>query len=433
MPPGMHFKIIQTRCFLYFSQIGVRVTYKRCITSCVYGILRWITLEEKTITMLSRHASNNIIFITKFMAAALITVLGPMLGAITEEFGLTLAQSGLMYAAQFSGFALFIVVGGTLSDRLGKRTVLTAVLILQCIALLAFSASQNYAFTLLALFFAGGLCAPLDSVVSSVMLDLNPGESERYINRSSVPYGLGSATGPIAAGLCLTNNVSWRSVYVVLAALCALMLAISYLIRIPKQSASQRITLKAAGTILRDWRFMLVCLCLLLYCGTEVSTWGWMSEYMEAKLSFSVFKSSLAISTFWLSITLGRALCNILMRRVSSRKLAGVLAAFSAVVTFIAAFVSSEIYAWVMIALIGLFYSSQWPLMAGQTAGRHAAFSGTSMAILGCGSGIGAAVIPATLGVVTENFGHFTAQIIPSFLFIAILVIFCFVARPDKA
>ena len=382
---------------------------------------------------MNRHASNNIIFAFKFMAAALTTVLGPMLGALADEFGLTLAQSGLMYASQFSGFAIFVVAGGTLADRFGKRTVLTAVLIVQCIALLAFSASQNYAFTLLALFFAGGLCAPLDSVVSSVMLDLNPGESERYINKGAVPFGLGAVVGPVVAGFCLANNVSWRSVYVVLAALCMLMLAISYLIRIPKQSATNRITLKAAGTILRDWRFMLVCLCLFLYCGAEASAWGWMSEYMEAGLSFSVLKSSLAIGAFWLSITLGRALCNGLMNKIPTRLLMGVLAAFSALVTFIAAFVSSEAFAWVMIVLMGLFYSSQWPLMAGQTAGRHAAFSGTSMAILGCSGSIGMAVIPAFLGLIAENFGLFVSQVMPSFFFIAILILFCFIARPDKA
>ena len=42
------------------------------------------------------------------------------------------------------------------------------------------------------------------------------------------------------------------------------------------------------------------------------------------------------------------------------------------------------------------------------------------------------AVIPALLGVVSENFGVFVAQILPAFFFVVILVVYCFIARPEK-
>lgn len=383
--------------------------------------------------MLGRHASNSIFYIIKFLAAALMTVIGPMLGQIAAEFDLSLSQSGLMYTAEFTGFAVFIVVGGVLSDRIGKRAVMTAVLAVLTVSLFAFSLADSFYFALIVMIFAGGFCGPLESVSTSIMMDLNPGESQKYILTSSVAYGLGAVFGPVVAGICLQNAVPWRSVYVGLSIVCAVMLAISYLAQIPKVHKTGGITLKAAGLIFRDWRFMLVCACIFLYCGAESSTWGWMSEYMEKGLAFTVLKSSLAIGAFWLSITVGRLICNKIAPHVPARTLVAVLASVSAVVTFVSAFVSSEMFAWVMIVLMGLFYSSQWPLMVGQVVKNHAAYSGTSIAMMACSGGIGMAVIPALLGLIAERFGHFTAQMMPAFFFVGILVLFCVVARLDKA
>lgn len=383
--------------------------------------------------MYYKRISNSILFIIKFLSAVLMTMIAPMLAVLSAEFNLTLAQMGLLLASEFLGYAVLIIVCGFLADRLGKRTVLTIVLMLLVISLAAFSASQSFGYALAVLFFAGGLCGPLESLAISVLIDINPDEGERYINLSTIPFGIGAAFGPVAAALFLQNAVSWRSVYVGLAVVCVLMLTISLLIKMPKPKEANAISLKATGTILKDWRFMLVCLCIFLYCGAESSGWGWMSEYTKEGLAFSALKSSIAVAVFWLSITAGRIISYAIFGRISARLLVGIIAGASAVVTFISAYVSSEAFAWIIIILMGLFYSSQWPLMVGQTVNRHSSYTGTSMALLVCSGGIGMAAVPAILGVVSEKFGLFVSQIMPSFLFIAIIIIFCFVARPDKA
>jgi len=380
-----------------------------------------------------KRTINGILFIIKFLSALLMTVIAPMIAVLAAEFDLTIAQSGLLFTSQFMGYAVLIIIGGFLSDRLGKKTVLTIVLIMLVISLAAFSASQSFGYALAVLFFAGGLCGPLESLTISVLVDLNPQDSEKYINLSTVPFGIGAALGPVAAAVCIQSSVPWRIVYVGLAVLCAIMLAVFLSVKIPKPAEAKTISLKAAGTILKDKRFMLVCVCIFLYCGAESSGWGWMSEYMEKGLAFSALKSSAAVAVFWLSVTAGRVVLYKLLGRVSARLLVGVIAGASAAVTFGSAFVSSEAFAWTLIVLMGLFYSSQWPLMVGQTVNRHASYTGTSMAFLVCGGGLGMAAVPALLGVVSEKFGLFISQITPSFLFLAIIIIFCFDARPDKA
>lgn len=382
--------------------------------------------------MLDRRHSTYISYAIMFISAALMTVIGPMLAELAGEFNLTLSQSGLMYTAEFTGFTLFIILGGVLSDKLGKRHVLTVILIVLAISLYAFSVSNSFYASLAIMFFAGGFCGPLESITLSIISDLNPMEMEKYINTGSVFYGLGAMAGPAVAGICLTYDVSWRTVYLGLSITCLVLLFVSFLASIPKTKKSGNISMNALKKIIKDWRFMLVCLCVFLYCGAESCAWGWMSEYMDTNLGFSVLKSSLAIGVFWLSITVGRLINIRIGERVSTRVLVGVLAIGAAVVTFVSAYVASEAFAWISTVLMGLFYSSIWPLMVGQAGKRHAQHSGTSFALVVSTGGISMAIIPALMGVVAQNFGVFISQILPAFFFAILFFLYVFIARPEK-
>lgn len=383
--------------------------------------------------MQSRRSSYAICNLLMFFSAALMTVIGPMLGQISEEFNLTVAQSGLLYTAEFTGFTVFILLCGVLADKLGKKTVISAILAVLAISLMLFSLSSGFVMSLVIMLFAGGFCGPLESVTLSAISDLHPENPEKYVNLNGVFYGLGAMAGPVAAGICIASDVSWRTVYLALGIASTVMLFVSLFAVLPKQSVSERLTIRAIKPILKDWRFLLVCFCIFLYCGAESSAWGWMSEYMQVNLGFTVLKCSLAIGVFWLSITVGRMICNVLGRFMRARTMVGLLAAGAAVVTFASALIKSEALIWAATVLMGLLYSSQWPLMVGQTVKRHPAQSGTSAALLVASGGISMAVIPALLGVVSENFGVFAAQILPAFFFVVILVVYCFIARPEKA
>ena len=60
--------------------------------------------------------------------AMTLTVTGPLLPAISRSFGLGMAEAGLVFTANFAGFVAFILVGGVLADRWGKKRVLSVAL-----------------------------------------------------------------------------------------------------------------------------------------------------------------------------------------------------------------------------------------------------------------------------------------------------------------
>ena len=383
--------------------------------------------------MLNIRFSNYICYFMMFFAGAIQTVIGVMLSDLIREFGLTLSQSGLLYTAEFTGFFVLIFVTGILSDKIGKRVLFIAVIMALAVFLFIFSISHSFNLSLVIMFFAGGLCGSLQSLINSALIDLNPSAPDKHIIINGAFFGLGAMAGPVIAGFCLNHDISWRTVYMWLAVVGLLVLVPSFFMKIPKAKKAAKISLGAIKNIIKDWRFMLVCFSLFLYCGAEASAWGWMSEYMDVNLGFGVLKSAIAIGVFWLSITIGRLINLPVIKKIRARTVLGVLAAGSAVVTLAGAFVSSEIFAWIIVFLMGLFYSGQNPIMISQAGQRHAEHSGTSIALLVGSCGIGMSTIPALLGVMTDRFGVFVSQIIPAFFFVVILIVYCFIAKPESA
>ncbi|MDD5017494.1 MAG: MFS transporter [Eubacteriales bacterium] len=145
--------------------------------------------------MTGRRFSNYICYMTMFFSGVIMTVIGPMLAELANEFNLTLAQSGLMYTAEFAGYTILIILGGILSDKFGKRLLLTSVFVLLIVSLYVFSVSESFYLSLAVIFFAGGLCGPIQSITISILSDLNPAEPDKHISINAVFYGFGAMSG----------------------------------------------------------------------------------------------------------------------------------------------------------------------------------------------------------------------------------------------
>ena len=155
--------------------------------------------------MLNRRFSNYICYIMMFFAGAIQTVIGIMLPELISEFGLTLSQAGLLYTAEFTGFFILIFISGILSDKIGKRIFITAALTALAVSLYIFSISNSFSLSLIIMFFAGGLCGPLQSLIQSTLVDLNPLAADKHININAIYFGLGAMAGPVAGGFFLSN------------------------------------------------------------------------------------------------------------------------------------------------------------------------------------------------------------------------------------
>jgi fucose permease len=284
--------------------------------------------------------------------------------------------------------------------------------------------APSFAAVCVVTFFIGGFGGILESQVGALITALNPERPSYYLNLSQVFFGVGAVVGPVAAGVLLAQGGDWRLCYVALGGLTLLITGLFVAIRAPQLAATDRMRWSAFTALVRDRQFQLICLCMLFYTGAEVGSWGWMSTFLTRSIGFSIVESSIAVGVFWTAMTVGRLLCGWLTLRYPLRSIVIALACASAAATLISGFSSAKLVIWVLIAALGLAYSSQWPLIAAYGSERYTASSGTVFALLVGSGGLGTTVVPYLMGLVGEQVNIRAAMISPALLFLAIALIF---------
>jgi fucose permease len=363
--------------------------------------------------------------------AMTLTVTSPLLPAIAASFSLSMAESGIIFTASFAGFVVFILAGGVLADRWGKKRVLSATLVGFALALLLMPLAPTFAAACAITFFIGGFGGILESQVGALVAALNPDRASYYLNLSQVFFGIGALIGPTSTGLLLASGANWRLCYLILGLLALALAGIFIAIRAPTLSATDRISWGAFKALVVDRRFLIICLCILMYTGAEVGGWGWMSTFLTQSMSFSVVEASIAVSVFWLAMTAGRFLCGLLTLRFELRTIIIALAGLSAVVTALSGVTSGKLAAWAIIVALGLTYSSQWPLIVAYGSARYTNSSGSVFALLVGSGGLGTTIVPYLMGVIGQQASVRAAMVSPAILLCAIAVIFTQIEKLD--
>ncbi len=364
--------------------------------------------------------------------AVALTITSPLLPAIAASFALSMAESGMIFTVSFLGLVAFILAGGVLADRWGKRRVLAVALAGFTLALLAMPLAPSFAAVCAVTFFIGGFGGILESQIGALVVALNPERPSYSLNMAQVFFGVGALVGPIAAGMLLAAGFDWRLCYAVLGALGIALTVLFVAIRVPELASTDRISWAAFAGLVRDRRFLLICLCMMLYTGAEVGSWGWMSTFLTRSLGFSIIESSVAVGLFWAAMTVGRLLCGQLTLRYDLRTIVIGLAGLAALATLASGLVEARAAVWVVIAALGLTYSSQWPLIAAYGSERYTASSGTVFALLVGSGGLGTTVVPYVMGLIGERATIRAAMISPAALFLAIVAIFWWLGQAER-
>lgn len=359
-----------------------------------------------------------------------ITIIGPLLPEISRTFSFSLAQSGFIFTANFIGLSAFILLGGIAADRWGKKKVLAISLAGMSISLLVFPLSSSFYILCMIIIFIGGFGGIVESISNALIADINTVNTSFFINVGQVFFGIGALAGPITAGVVVSSGMPWWYCYAGLGIiLAALTLAFS-INRLPSNlPVSAGITWSSLKNLIIDWKFMLICLCMILYTGSEVGGWGWMSTFLKQNMDFTIEKSSIAVSIFWLAVIVGRLLLMPLMLKFSVRILTVALAGLSAVISVISGIVSSEAAVWCVITAMGIAYSSQWALIAAYGNSIYKTYTGTVFALFVGSGGIGAAIIPLIMGVIGQYINIRAAMISPAIFFFALGLIFLLIEK----
>lgn len=314
-------------------------------------------------------------------------------------FDLSGTQYGAMFIPQVVLAILTSALGPRLAGRLGLRGVLLLGLCadLVSMALLAVSsllAGTSVAFLLLCVatgalgFGFGAAVMALNTLIEGFF----PGRADAAVLALNALLGLGTALAPALVALFTGLGVWWALPVLVTVLVAVLLLAtLRAPLRLPYETAS-----RSGGGL--PARFWIYAGAVLLYGVVETLCGNWATLYLSSQRGVSVPSASLALTAFWVMVTVGRVVIAFLDRLVPARWIYVALPVLLLVVFQFIARADSATSGIIGFAAAGLacsavlplsisFGGTEFPRLAATTSGELLAFYqlGYGLAAFGVG------------------------------------------------
>jgi fucose permease len=240
-----------------------------------------------------------------------------------KEYDLSSTQYGTLFLPQVLTAIVASVLGGTLARRFGTKRVylagLTADLASMILLVISqfFTSDQAVAYGLLlgatACLGAGfGLTAPALNTFTAVF---HPAAVDRSVLALNALLGLGTALAPVFVAVFVGLGF-WWGLPVMSAALLALLLAAS--LPMPLHAGARAAGAGRARTAIPS-RFWVFAAFAVLYGICETMNGNWAQLDMTRQLGASTTLASLALTTFWAMVTVGRVLFALIQKRLPTR------------------------------------------------------------------------------------------------------------------
>ena len=365
-----------------------------------------------------------------FVIALLTNILGPIIPDIIRSFHLTLTAAGFLPFAFFIAYGVASIPAGILVEWLSEKKVILGAFGLALAGALFFALVPVYTVAITSLFLIGVGMALLQVAINPLLRVA--GGSEHFAfnaTLSQLVFGCASFIAPLVYSYLVRGlesgsserpgaligvlarvvpaGLAWISVYWLLAASSAIMIALLAMIRFPKVE-------RQADEIAGNWQthrsifrmpvVLLFFASTFAYVGAEQGTANWMSQFLASYHHRDPQTTgALAVSWFWGLMTVGCVAGAILVRRFDSRKVLIGGSCLTLVMLTLAVFGTGAVSV-VAFPLVGLGASAMWPMIVSLGLNSVSEHHGTVSGIL-CTGIAGGAVVPLAIGYLSDHFG----------------------------
>jgi MFS transporter, FHS family, glucose/mannose:H+ symporter len=346
-----------------------------------------------------------------FVPIGIVTVLlGPLLPTLSTRWSLNYSQAGALFPMQYWASTIAVGLSGTLVSRFGFRFAMKAGLLLMgaCVALLL-SGSRMQGMFWISGYGAGlGLAIPAANLL---VAEVNPGQRSSALNTLNFCWGIGAVACPFLVAAAAKNHRV--PLFLISTAVLSLLVTIgitampSSIVEPVIQPSWGKKTKTAIG-----WKssiFFTLAAMFFVYVGVENGFGGWVASYAKSLGSLTTAMAAMTPSFFYASLTLGRWIAPVLLRRISDVKLAeaGMLAACAGMAGLL---LSHSLVAVALSALLaGLGLSSVYPIiisLLSREYGESASRVGSAMFTM---ANLGGGCLPWLVGALSTRTGALKA------------------------
>jgi fucose permease len=336
-------------------------------------------------------------------------VLGTAWPSMRASFGLPLDAQGAILVAFTIGYVTASFGTGTLLARVSLGRLLAASGLATGLALLGYAASPAFwmLMALALLLGAGG-----GVIDASINTWASTHHGLRTLNWLHACWGAGAALGPAIVVLALESGRSWRVAY---AAVGVAQLALAGGFALTSR-AWPPVTPSGEGGVSAGLTGTRATLCLrgarlgglayFLYTGIEVGFGVWAFTLFTEGRGIAPATAGFWLSVYWGGFTVGRLLTSAAARSVAPAGLVRGCLAGAAVGSALVWVDGNDAVAFAGLTLVGLSLAPVFPTLMATTPRRvPPAHVANTVGLQVAAAAVGAAVLPASLGVVAQRLG----------------------------
>jgi len=339
-----------------------------------------------------------------FLFAVSFGAFSVLLPYIGKSYGLGSSVEGRLFPANFTGFAIAVLLCGALSDRYGRKAVLLVATAFYGIGLALFGYAPTFGTTLFAAGLVGAGSGAMETVASALAADLYPKNRAAIINGLQIAFGVGAGISPALAHNLLHSGIDWRTLYLSFSGATAILFLALAFQKFPRIAhAAEGLDIKAIRAMSREPIFLILCVSEALYVGSETGLFSWMPTYFERQGVSGRALSGIVVSVFWTTMTIGRIVTGALIGRVALLKLTILLGAGGAIAAALALVWSGPLVTMVFVGLAGFFFSGIFGLVLAEAGNRYPHVSGTVIGCVVASGGVGGAVFPWLIGALADT------------------------------
>jgi len=340
-----------------------------------------------------------------FIPTGIVTVLlGPVLPSLSAQWGLTDAQAGELFTAQFLASTIGVASSGALVPRVGYKVVIVLGLIFMAIGVGALPIGSRLMGTAAVACYGVGLGLTIPAC-NLLVAEVNPANRASAVSLLNFSWSIGAVACPfLLAPFQRRGNLS--DFFFLVAGFVVLISLLLARASFPPPSRRQEASPQAQRSVLEMLRSpVAIALGILffVYVGTENAMGGWLASYAK-RLSRNPGTLWVTVpSFFYAGLLAGRALVPLVLRSMTEVRLARASMAFA--LAGMLALLASRSLPGVMISatVIGLGLAAMYPItisFLSSNFGTGATRLGSIMFML---ASFGAACMPWLVGVISTQ------------------------------
>jgi DHA1 family quinolone resistance protein-like MFS transporter len=365
-----------------------------------------------------------------FTFAMTTDAVGSIIPTLLEEFALSLRAASAFHYVPMAAIAAGAIALGFLADRIGRKATIVLGLAIYGASCLLFAFGSGFGFFVV-LLGAGGIGVSVFKIGALALIgDVSRSTREHttFMNTVEGFFAVGAIVGPAIVATLLAAGLSWKYLYLIAAAICAVLLVTAAMARYPSATANDT-GASFAHTLekMRDGYALGFSALIMLYVAVEVAVYVWMPTYLEGYTGASPWLAAYALTIFFVLRAAGRFLGAWFLRKLAW---SSVLVAFAGAifVCFAGSLYGGPDLAVYLLPMSGLFMSVLYPTLNSKgiscfPRSEHGAVAGVILFFTAFAAALG----PLAMGAVSDalgdiKYGFVLATGFAGLLFVGLLI-----------